>query len=196
MYTSEAMKGRLAIIGPALALAILVGCQGGDASGSDAAPPTAYTAVHAYAGNSAHPIAATNGDVVARAAEEELERRVNEYRNGRGLDGLKIIPELRELALAHAVHMGRHEPAFFDHINPEGHTPENRAEGWIDFVAIGENIAAGQSAAEAVFQAWLASPSHRANLEDPRWTHMGAGHAFLPESPYVTYWTLELIEQR
>jgi uncharacterized protein YkwD len=193
MYTFEAMSRRLTAFVMTLALAILVGCQGGEAEESlDSGAPT-YKAI----GHPNHPIAATTDDAFARSAEAELERRVNDYRNSLGLSGLWILPELKEVALAHSIHMGRHEPAFFDHLSPEGELPENRVEGRImEVTAIGENIAAGQSAAEAVFQAWLASPPHRANLEDPRWTHMGSGHAFLPDSPYVTYWTLDLIERR
>src|SRR5688572_9847851 len=181
------MSRRLTAFVSTLALAVLVGCQGGEADEPLDAGAT-YTAV----GHPNHPTAATTDDAFIRSAEADLERRVNDYRNSLGLGGLRILPELKEIALAHAIHMGRHEPAFFDHLSPEGELPEDRA-GRIECTAIGENIAAGQSAAEAVFQAWLASPPHRANLEDPRWTHMGSGHAFLPDSPYVTYWTLDLI---
>lgn len=189
------MKKRTASAAAALALAILAGCQGGDASEPEAASSTLYDPTKMYGGDPAHPRVASTQDAVVRSAEAELERLINDYRHSRGLEAIRILPELKDLALAHSVHMGRHEPAFFDHRNPEGDLPENRAEG-IEFTAIGENIAAGQSAAEAVFRSWLDSPGHRANLEDPRWTHMGAGHALLPDSPYVTYWTLDLIERR
>jgi uncharacterized protein YkwD len=177
----------------ALALAVLAGCQGGDAEESTVVPTLYATAE----GDDKHPVRAVAQDPLARAAEEELERLVNDYRIERALPGLRIDLALKELALAHAVHMGSHEPAFFDHVNPEGELPETRATGRIEsFTTIGENIAAGQAVAHAVYQSWLASPSHRANLDDPRWTHMGAGHAVLPDSPYVTYWTLNFVERR
>ena len=190
------MNHRKSLGAAALALAVLAGCQGGDASEPGDASSTAYTALDAYAGDPAHPILVSSDDEVARTAEAELEILVNDFRRTNGLPALRILPELKDLALAHSIHMGLHEPAFFDHRNPEGDLPEDRAAGWVVCSAIGENIAAGQSAAEAVFRSWLDSPGHRANLEDPRWTHMGAGHALLPESPYVTYWTLDLIEKR
>ena len=55
----------------------------------------------------------------------------------------------------------------------------------------GENIAAGYSGALSVFNAWLASDGHRANIEDPEWTHHGVGYAFTPADPgqYLDYWT-------
>ncbi|HKR56915.1 MAG TPA: CAP domain-containing protein [Gemmatimonadales bacterium] len=191
------MNPRKASGAAVLSLAILVGCQGGDASEPEEAS-TPYKALEAYGGDPHHPVLVVSDDPIARFAESELEMRVNAHRNALGLDALRIMPELKDLALAHSIHMGRHEPAFFDHRNPEGDLPEHRAERLLElgsFVSMGENIAAGQSAAEAVFRSWLDSPSHRANLEDPKWTHMGAGHAILPDSPYVTYWTLDLIER-
>ena len=176
-----------------LALAVLAGCQDGDADASGVVP-TLYENAETYGGGDNPPVRAVAQDPLARAAEEELERLVNDHRVSLKLDGLRIDLALKELALAHAVHMGLHEPAFFDHSSPEGDRPEDRAMGRIEsFTTIGENIAAGQAIAQAVYQSWLASPSHRANLEDPRWTHMGAGHAILPDSPYVTYWTLDFV---
>jgi uncharacterized protein YkwD len=195
MYTFEAMNFRKAAAGPTLALAILAGCQGGDASDPIDASATIYKVKESYGGDEAHPKVASTTDPLAREAEIDLEMRVNAHRNALGLDGLRVLPELKEIALAHAVHMGRHEPFFFDHLSPEGDLPGDRAKGRVEFTAIGENIAAGQSAAEAVLRNWLDSPGHRANLEDPKWTHMGAGHALLPDSPYVTYWTLDLIQR-
>jgi uncharacterized protein YkwD len=190
------MNQRKSLGAAALALAVLAGCQGGDASEPADASSTDYKPLKAYGDNPAHPIMVSSEDEVARAAETELEILVNNFRRDNDLPVLRILPELKDLALAHSIHMGLHEPAFFDHQNPEGDLPKDRAAGWIAFSAIGENIAAGQSAAEAVYRSWLDSPGHLANLKDPRWTHMGAGHALLPESPYVTYWTLDLIERR
>ena len=190
------MELRKAAFLPALALSVFVGCQGGDASDSFTIAPTSYTPVMAYGDDADHPVLATTTDVVTRDEETKLEDLINAHRNALGRDALQILPELKELALAHSIHMGRHEPAFFDHRSPEGDVSIDRAAlALIEFTEIGENIAAGQSAADAVFRSWLDSPGHRANLEDPKWTHMGAGHALLPESPYVTYWTLDLIQR-
>ncbi|HTF57650.1 MAG TPA: CAP domain-containing protein [Planctomycetota bacterium] len=168
---------------PVLAFGLfVVGCQGGD--GPDSA---------AFAAEGAAAVVMT--DAYAEANEAELEALVNAHRAELDLEPVTILPELRELAREHSTNMGAHDPAFFDHRTPEGDLPEDRAARRIEFTSIGENIAAGQSAAEAVYRSWLASPSHRANLEDPRWTHMGAGHAVLPNSPYVAYWTLDLIQR-
>jgi uncharacterized protein YkwD len=191
------MNPRKLWIAPTAVLAILVGCQGGDEAESLDSPSIAFSSSIGYAGSVDHPVLATTEDAVALGFETELERLVNEYRIGLLLDGVRVLPELKDMARAHAIHMATHDPSFFGHRNPEGDLPGDRAvTALIDFEAIGENLAAGQTAAEAVFRSWLESPAHRANLEDPRWTHMGAGHAYLPDSPYGTYWTVDFIERR
>lgn len=40
----------------------------------------------------------------------------------------------------------------------------------------GENIAEGYGSSVAVFNAWMASPGHRANILEPSYTQMGIGH--------------------
>lgn len=43
--------------------------------------------------------------------------------------------------------------------------------------ANGENIAWGYTSEAAVHQAWMDSPGHRRNIEDPRYTALGVGLA-------------------
>ena len=57
------------------------------------------------------------------------------------------------------------------------------AAGW------GENIAAGQTTATAVFNAWKASSGHNANMLNPNFKVIGIGMAQVAGSPYGTYWT-------
>jgi uncharacterized protein YkwD len=44
-----------------------------------------------------------------------------------------------------------------------------------DGSAAGENVAYGKSSADEMFADWMASSGHRANILNPRWTHMGNG---------------------
>jgi uncharacterized protein YkwD len=53
--------------------------------------------------------------------------------------------------------------------------------------AWGENIASGYPDARSVVTAWLNSPSHEQNIEDPDWTTIGVGAA--RSSSGVVYWT-------
>jgi Cysteine-rich secretory protein family len=49
--------------------------------------------------------------------------------------------------------------------------------GYSSWNALAENIAAGQRSPEAVVQAWMESPGHRANILNARYTEIGVGLA-------------------
>jgi hypothetical protein len=66
------------------------------------------------------------------------------------------------------------------------------AAGYTGWTFLGENIAAGQTSADAVFQAWMNSPGHRANILDARANEIGIGHAYTTSSTYRHYWTMEV----
>lgn len=87
------------------------------------------------------------------------------------------------------------EQAFFDHVDPEGHTVAQRstAAGY-RWRVIGENLAAGQPALVEALHDWLASPSHCRNLVDARFTEFGLARvsSAYPTDPYGVYWVLVL----
>lgn len=58
----------------------------------------------------------------------------------------------------------------------------------------GENLAAGQDTPEAVVEAWMNSPSHRAIVLHGSAREIGIGHTFKPNDPsgYYDYWVLEV----
>lgn len=79
---------------------------------------------------------------------------------------------------------------FFAHVDPDGHTPGDRAElAGYEGRQIGENIAAGLDSGRKVLDGWLASPGHCANLMNPQFREMGAGYASDPKSDAGIYWT-------
>jgi uncharacterized protein YkwD len=56
---------------------------------------------------------------------------------------------------------------------------------------LGENIAAGNSSAQATFNQWKNSPGHNANMLSANFSTIGIGRAFTSGSPYGWYWTTE-----
>lgn len=79
---------------------------------------------------------------------------------------------------------------FFDHRDPDGRTPGDRAElAGYSGQRIGENIAAGLDEADKVVLGWLASPGHCANLMNPQFSELGAAYAVDPKSNAGIYWT-------
>lgn len=57
------------------------------------------------------------------------------------------------------------------------------------YMTAGENIAVGYSTPEKVFQAWMDSPGHRANMLNPDFTMIGVGLVYDENSKSGYYWT-------
>jgi uncharacterized protein YkwD len=107
---------------------------------------------------------------------EELLGLVNAWRVARGLGALTDSAGLRQAAQEYSRDMLAR--GYLSHLSPEGQTPGDRVTAaGLAWTVVGENLAEGYSLPRSVFEAWLTSPEHRANLEDERWTHAGAGTA-------------------
>ncbi len=64
---------------------------------------------------------------------------------------------------------------YFEHVSPTGESASSIADDMgYDYIAIGENIALGNfENDETLVAAWMASPGHRANILNPRFTLLG-----------------------
>ncbi|UYQ64647.1 CAP domain-containing protein [Streptomyces peucetius] len=109
----------------------------------------------------------------AAAAEADVFDLVNAERAKVGCSPLKASGALSDLARAHSKDMA--DRGFFDHTNPDGETPWDRAEKAGVSGLGGENIARGQADAEAVMASWTSSEGHRANILNCDFTTMGVG---------------------
>lgn len=91
--------------------------------------------------------------------------------------GLKPLSEsllLTQAAQAKAQDMLEHQ--YFAHNSPQGKTPWDfiRATGY-QYLVAGENLAVNFTDAESVEQAWMNSPSHKANLLNKNYEEIGIG---------------------
>ncbi|HLL35836.1 MAG TPA: CAP domain-containing protein [Streptomyces sp.] len=118
------------------------------------------------------------------AAEAQVLKLVNEERAKAGCSPVAANSALAELARDFSEDMAARD--FFDHTDPSGATPWDRAEkaGITDLG--GENIARGQADAAAVMEAWMNSPGHRANILNCEFTTLGVGVHFGPGGPWWT----------
>jgi uncharacterized protein YkwD len=117
------------------------------------------------------------------SAEGQVLALVNAQRAAAGCGALTADPGLAALARAHSADMrDRH---FFDHVNPDGLDPFQRAAK-AGIVAHAENIAYGQPDPAAVMDAWMNSPGHRANILDCDLTRLGVGVAEGAGGPWWT----------
>jgi uncharacterized protein YkwD len=109
---------------------------------------------------------------------------VNAHRAQLGLVPLVVSPTLTAAAAWKARDMAAY--GYLDHDDP---APDARTAGerlaacGYPAASWGENIATGYASAQAVVDAWLASPEHRANIERPDYRATGVGAAGTP-----TYW--------
>jgi uncharacterized protein YkwD len=109
---------------------------------------------------------------------------VNEQRATAGCKPLTASSSLDGLAQAFSDDLAAR--GFFDHTDPEGHTPWDRAKARGISNLGGENIARGQADAEAVMDAWMNSPGHRANILNCDYTTLGVGIHFGTGGPWWT----------
>lgn len=116
---------------------------------------------------------------------------VNNHRKSIGLKALVHADSLAMIALDHSYNMATKAVSF-------GHTGfSSRCSDAREAMSGGnlcaENVATGQKTAEAVFNSWMNSPSHRGNIESSRLTHSGLGIA-QSESGSL-YWTHLFLEK-
>ncbi len=122
---------------------------------------------------------------------------LNQYRVQNGLQPLQISDMISEACDRHNSDMGKYR--FFDHYTQGsdwfavGASPWDRmaASGYNYNTYKGENIAAGYSTAEAVFQGWKNSPGHNANMLGANFKVLGVSLVVVVGSPYSSYWTTD-----
>lgn len=107
------------------------------------------------------------------ASEEMMVALVNEERLSKGLKSLVFDLKLRVIARAHSEDM--FEKGYFSHFSPEGLTVADRAaEGGVDFLVIGENLAYAPSV-ELAHRGLMNSEGHRANILSTDFGKIGIG---------------------
>ncbi|MFJ5287859.1 CAP domain-containing protein [Streptomyces sp. NPDC088348] len=119
---------------------------------------------------SAHTEAATSAESTAAATVVGL---VNQQRAQAGCRPVRADAELASLAGNFSDEMASR--GFFDHTDPDGATPWDRADKAGVQGLGGENIARGQADAAAVMDSWMHSPGHRANILNCDFRTLGVG---------------------
>lgn len=124
---------------------------------------------------------------------EEVLRLVNEERAALHLGPLRRSPLLDAAADVRAQDMAARD--YFAHISPDGVTPGDQvlAAGY-QALLCGENIASGYSSARDVVKAWMSSPSHRANILEPRYREIGIAYSEAPGTESGVLWVQEFGE--
>jgi hypothetical protein len=110
--------------------------------------------------------------VIASALVEQT----NEARLNESLQKLIVNPKLELAAKLKAEDMA--QKGYFSHNSPDGKTPWDfiRASGYV-YAAAGENLAVNFTDSRDVTDAWLRSPTHKANIMNGNYTEIGIATA-------------------
>ncbi|MCM2425899.1 CAP domain-containing protein [Streptomyces sp. RKAG337] len=123
-------------------------------------------------------------DGTAVTAQAAVLKLVNAERAKVGCSPVTADPSLAKLAQAFSEDMAIRD--FFDHTDPDGDTPWDRAKSAGVTNLGGENIARGQADADAVMTAWMNSAGHRANILNCDYKTLGIGVHYAPGGPWWT----------
>ncbi len=114
-------------------------------------------------------------DAAAAAYEREVIRLVNEHRRKNGLGELSEDWQLSRVARYKSQDM--RDRKYFSHTSPTYGSPFQMIKSFgISYKSAGENIAKGQKTPKAVVDGWMNSSGHRANILNPKFTHIGVGY--------------------
>ncbi|MCX6360069.1 MAG: CAP domain-containing protein [Armatimonadetes bacterium] len=141
---------------------------------SIAATPAGAGASNAGTGSAADP------DLQA----DQVVYLTNLERRRAGLPPLKSNPALAKAAMDHARNMAA--SGFFEHTDPQGRDPSERARAAGYPEGCGENIAMGQRGPADSIASWMRSPGHKGNILGKDYREMGAG--FARSGKGVAYW--------
>lgn len=169
--------------------------NGAGGAGSGAAPSTTTTAprapsstrspstpTHSAPQQSPGAPAPLSGDEAAAAAA--VLSLVNQERASAGCSPVRADAGLASLAGSFSQDMAAR--GFFDHTDPDGDSPWDRADQAGVSNLGGENIARGQADAAAVMESWMNSPGHRANILNCDYKTLGVGVHFASGGPWWT----------
>lgn len=116
---------------------------------------------------------------------------INNYRAQNGAGPLQVSATLQASSQWMSTDLATN--GYFSHTDTLGRDAFTRmaAFGYGYNTYKGENIAGGNSTAQATFSQWQNSDGHRANMLNSAYTVIGIGRAYNPSSPYRWYWTTD-----
>ncbi|NRD78082.1 SafA/ExsA family spore coat assembly protein [Bacillus sp. BRMEA1] len=127
-----------------------------------------------------------------KSIENQVVQLTNQERAKYGLKPLIQDWQLARVARYKAADM--RDNNYFSHTSPTYGDPFTMIKNFgISYSSAAENIAAGQTTPQAVVQAWMNSPGHRANILSAQSTYIGCG--FAQGGSYGYYWVQEFISK-
>ena len=135
----------------------------------------ALTTATVVAPSGASAFSTTQG-VRLNAVEARLVYLINKARTDRGLAALTVAPGMTDLARSWSLHQATKDLLYHNPGLGTGAT----AYGATYWTTVGENVGRGWTA-DPLFQAYMNSPGHRANILDPDYRYLGMGWVERPD---------------
>ena len=181
-----------ALMTRAEAAKVLCGMDGAISGGqTDTTPQEPDQSIQKPDGTTQKPDNTTQKPGTTASTPEELAaevvRLVNVERSKEGLSPLGTFDSLTQAAQIRAPEVG----VLFSHDRPDGtscFTALDQTGAKKGAYTWGENIAAGNATAAETVAQWMNSPGHRANILNPKYTHIGVGYCYDATSTYRHNW--------
>ncbi len=108
----------------------------------------------------------------------DLMNKINDQRSQRFIPTLTTNSKLISAATGKANDMLAR--SYFAHVDPDGNYvwPRIEAAGYSPYLTLGENLAMDFTDADAVINAWMNSPTHRANIVNQKFVDQGLASVF------------------
>lgn len=124
----------------------------------------------------------------AEPTPQEQAQAVAVLTNSERIEAGVLPVELDESLCAAAQQRAKEIAVVHSHTRPDGRMCSTVLDdNKIVYEVWGENIAGGQTTAEAVHYAWMNSPSHRENILYANYSKIGVGY-YIDTADGVTYW--------
>ncbi|MFJ2898575.1 CAP domain-containing protein [Streptomyces sp. NPDC087218] len=147
--------------------------EAAESKASRSSAPAAGKSSAAPKSSASAPAARRSMAPASSSAQAAVLALVNQERAKVGCSPLTASSSLASLAQDFSRDMAAR--GFFDHTDPDGRSPWDRASKAGVKGLAAENIARGQADAQAVMEAWMDSPGHRANILNCDYKTLGVG---------------------
>jgi hypothetical protein len=115
--------------------------------------------------------------------EAQFVAKINDLRASKGLQPLIVDAELTTIGRAWAAKMAA--------AGQISHNPDFRYEVTADWQRLGENVGVGPTV-DSLFQAFVTSPGHYANLVQPDYNRVGIGVVLVGDTIYTSHQFMQL----
>lgn len=101
--------------------------------------------------------------------ESKILELINNHRENIGLNALKPLDAVSEVADSHSNYMVKAGKLSHDNFSERSNALISKANA----TSVGENVAYGYTTAESAVNGWLGSSGHKTVIEDSKFTHFG-----------------------